>query len=79
MLDPGKPIPHKARVDAALEAAEHLEAVVRASATELGEDGAQPHLIAALAHFETALRTERMRLATKASGEPHVDQQALAV
>lgn len=79
MVDPGQPIPHRARIDAALEAAASLELAVRQSADELGEDGAQPHLIAALTSFETAIRAERLRLATRASGEASDEQQALAV
>jgi hypothetical protein len=70
---------HQARVESALEAAEDLELAVRHTAEALGDDGAQPHLIAALTKFEAAIRAERLRLATRAAGAPISDQQSLAV
>lgn len=48
-------------------------------AESLSEDGAQPHLIAALSSVENDLRAQQIRLARSTVDQPVEDQQRLTV
>jgi hypothetical protein len=73
------PISHDAQIEAVVSAAEDLEARARAGAKELSEDGAQPHLIAALTSFELAMQGVRARLLAGAAHHDPEEQQVLTV
>lgn len=81
MIDVDEPRPHTARLDSLVEEADRLASLAAHGAQELAEDGAQPHLIAAMSEFEAALRTERDRLTDTLAGRTPGQraQQALAI
>lgn len=79
MSVPEAPQTHRAHLEAVLREAENLQTSAARAGTELSEDGAQPHLIAALNALESALGVERRRLAVALDAEAAADQQALAL
>jgi len=70
---------HQAQVEAVACWAEELRLLAARTAAELSEDGAQPHLIAALSACEATLRFEQQRLTLSVSGAPAEEQQRLTV
>lgn len=82
MLNESEPFSHRGRVYAVTASLLELREQAGRAACELGEDGAQPHLVAALSAVEAALTVEadRLRVRSSTSDEPEqLTQQALAL